>query len=479
MAEGSALDTVTVTGRFLVEGQPVNGLAVFTGQPILTGVGGTDEFDFPAQGGRTFDIIAGDLSAELPITGDSDYSPQNWTWTVQITLDGAATSLTKTFQLPEGTVGPVSLRDLVSVDPGTGTPVEVPWMLQNAGDLDLTGADVGQVVTLATVTPVTFTMGSAAGGGGVTQADLAAAVTSAENRVNHTGAQTASTISDFTEAAQDAAGALITNGSHTGITAVYDDASAAINLTVTAGGVGGVDLEGSNPPPSTGTASALGVAGTAAHSDHTHGVSFSSSTPATTATSGSAGSASLPSRGDHVHAIGAHTHSAGTITYAGGAYTTSTDLESLLDVIDKMPRGIVAHQVTSTDSGATSAAAENVLTSFQASAAVVAGRRYRVEWSALVDGTAANDRFSARLRYTLDGTAPGTSSANAGSGAFVTGGDTDNRATVQTVGYIDPCPTTGTLIVAPSLQRITGSGTATVLGATTSAHLVVDDKGGV
>lgn len=48
-------------------------------------------------------------------------------------------------------------------------------------------------------------------------------------RANHTGTQSASTISDFTEAAQDAAGAALTAGVHTGITFTYTDGSDRID----------------------------------------------------------------------------------------------------------------------------------------------------------------------------------------------------------------------------------------------------------
>jgi hypothetical protein len=51
-------------------------------------------------------------------------------------------------------------------------------------------------------------------------------------------------ISDFIEAAQDAAAALLTAGVHTGLTATYDDASARVNLAVSAGGAALVVQEG-------------------------------------------------------------------------------------------------------------------------------------------------------------------------------------------------------------------------------------------
>lgn len=67
---------------------------------------------------------------------------------------------------------------------------------------------------------------------------LATALTSAStadrNRANHTGTQTAATISDFTEAVQDAVGALLGAGSN--VTITYNDASDSLTISATGGG---------------------------------------------------------------------------------------------------------------------------------------------------------------------------------------------------------------------------------------------------
>ncbi len=60
-----------------------------------------------------------------------------------------------------------------------------------------------------------------------------------KNRSNHTGTQTSSTISDFTEAAQDAIAALLAGTS--GVTLNYNDA--ANTLTITGPGAAGLDAE--------------------------------------------------------------------------------------------------------------------------------------------------------------------------------------------------------------------------------------------
>lgn len=72
-----------------------------------------------------------------------------------------------------------------------------------------------------------------------TDAELAAAQASVVQRANHTGTQTSATISDFTEAVQDAVNALLGAGSN--VTLTYNDA--ANTLTVAATGGGTTDLE--------------------------------------------------------------------------------------------------------------------------------------------------------------------------------------------------------------------------------------------
>lgn len=61
------------------------------------------------------------------------------------------------------------------------------------------------------------------------------------DRGNHTGAQTSATISDFTEAVQDAVAALLSAG--TGVTLTYNDAGNSLTITGTAGSGGTLDAE--------------------------------------------------------------------------------------------------------------------------------------------------------------------------------------------------------------------------------------------
>jgi hypothetical protein len=58
------------------------------------------------------------------------------------------------------------------------------------------------------------------------------------NRVNHTGSQLSTTISDFVEAVQDTAAGMITSATHTGVSWTYNDAGGTLAATVTGGGGG-------------------------------------------------------------------------------------------------------------------------------------------------------------------------------------------------------------------------------------------------
>lgn len=75
---------------------------------------------------------------------------------------------------------------------------------------------------------------------------------------NHT--HTTAILTDFTEAVQDIAGAMVTGNTETGISVTYDDTAATLNFSLTYAGSGGT----------------FGVATTPARSDHTHAFSSSS-----------------------------------------------------------------------------------------------------------------------------------------------------------------------------------------------------------
>lgn len=70
--------------------------------------------------------------------------------------------------------------------------------------------------------------------------NLATNATNDRNRTNHTGTQLASTISDFTETAQDSAASMLTGASHTGVSVSYNDAGNTLAITNTDGGTSAV-----------------------------------------------------------------------------------------------------------------------------------------------------------------------------------------------------------------------------------------------
>ena len=70
---------------------------------------------------------------------------------------------------------------------------------------------------------------------------LDAASTADRSRANHTGQQTSATISDFTEAVQDAVGALLGAGDN--VIVNYDDANNTLTISAVGGGTGGLTVE--------------------------------------------------------------------------------------------------------------------------------------------------------------------------------------------------------------------------------------------
>lgn len=89
--------------------------------------------------------------------------------------------------------------------------------LQGTGNVQVTSDDTADTITITTSATVNQT-----------DAYLLA-------RSHHTGTQTASTISDFTEASEDAVAALLARSTHSGITFTYSDAGNTLSASVTGG----------------------------------------------------------------------------------------------------------------------------------------------------------------------------------------------------------------------------------------------------
>lgn len=110
-------------------------------------------------------------------------------------------------------------------------------MAGGAPDSEATQDIVGAMVTGNTETGITVTYEDTDGTLDfvVTDSPLLGGQNSAYHlaRANHTGTQTASTISDFAEAVSDQLGTMITANTETGITVTYDDADNTLDFAVT------------------------------------------------------------------------------------------------------------------------------------------------------------------------------------------------------------------------------------------------------
>lgn len=110
-------------------------------------------------------------------------------------------------------------------------------LLADTATLDVTYNDAGNVATID-IKPASITTGMLAFDV-ATQAELDAAIVAAaaadRARANHTGTQLAATISDFTEAAQDAVGALLVDSSTIDVT--YNDAGNAETFDIKAASI--------------------------------------------------------------------------------------------------------------------------------------------------------------------------------------------------------------------------------------------------
>lgn len=77
--------------------------------------------------------------------------------------------------------------------------------------------------------------------------------TSDRDRANHTGTQAASTISDFTEVAEDVTGAMVTGNTETGIAVTYDDTTGKLNFDAQTAGDARYVQKNANITPATKT----------------------------------------------------------------------------------------------------------------------------------------------------------------------------------------------------------------------------------
>jgi hypothetical protein len=123
----------------------------------------------------------------------------------------------------------------------TGGSGGVTSVAGKTGVVTLTASDVGADASGAATSAVAAHVALADPHPLYTTASEAAAAAPVQSVAGRTGTVvvTSADLADFTEAAQDAVAAALTNGVHTGVTVAYDDANNRINLTATGGGGGG------------------------------------------------------------------------------------------------------------------------------------------------------------------------------------------------------------------------------------------------
>jgi hypothetical protein len=267
-----------LTGKFMdLQGQPIRGRLVITANVISV-----------ADAGNLLTIIAtprtvlldnnGAFDIFLPATNDPDVNPSGWNYKVTEQWDGGG-GRTYNIDAPEGATQDLSV--VAPVPAATGTPItrglsayevavkngyvgtEVAWLasLQGTGGTGTgTGLTNGSVLDVHVAANAAIALSKTADSatrvamtstertkltGIATGATANATDAQLRDRSLHTGQQLSGTISDFTEAAQDATAALLVAG--TGVTLTYNDAANTLTINSTATGGGGAFTSATDP----------------------------------------------------------------------------------------------------------------------------------------------------------------------------------------------------------------------------------------
>lgn len=232
-----AFTQITVTGTFQnSDGTPASGGIRFTPTAVMRN--GTSATEINARTPVHAQVVNGVLSAvTLAATTDPGTTPtgvtyevsehltgqQRLTYHIAVPHDGGAISLDTHPRAQEAVPNSIVFPVPGPTGPeGPAGPIGPP----GEGSVDSVNGDPGPNVVLTKASV------------GLGAVDNVSAV-SLRDRSTHTGTQTSTTISDFTEAVQDAVAGVLAAGTNVALT--YDDA--ANTLTVAATGAGGLDAE--------------------------------------------------------------------------------------------------------------------------------------------------------------------------------------------------------------------------------------------
>jgi len=168
-----------------------------------------------------------------------------------------------------------------------------------------------------------------------------------------------------------------------------------------------------------------------------------------------------------VEEVGADTVSARAYTINGEDLTT--------EFLDRLAKGTIAFDSRNTGTAtANVGATELKLFEFSAGAMFV-GRLYRIIATGLVNGTAADNVFVIRCRYTLDGSSPTTSSTSIRTYDVETGASTN--VSFDYSGIFEIASDTENFRVALCMVRSVGAGTALIDPTGRTVQMYVEDLG--
>ncbi len=203
---------------------------------------------------------------------------------------------------------------------------------------DLIGAQVlGSSSVTATFSDGSNTVTLTVPTGGITNAMLAGSIalsklaTDPLARANHTGTQTSSTISNFTEAVQDVVGGLLVEGSN--ITLSYDDSLGTLTINSTGGG--SWDAEQTRDTIATALVEGSGIDIAVVDGSDTITITVDPSEFADGSVPISKLAVDVATQAElDAHVTNVNAHAASVIAYNGSTNLSATNVESALDELD-------------------------------------------------------------------------------------------------------------------------------------------------